>query len=171
MIIKRRDALNLAIRFAVCSYSGNFPFAITPVSRYTFGNVAFFHPSSFSRTEDVEHVLEQFLGDSYTKTAVSTWKPAEADENQETESKSPAYYLYVEDQNGDLVEGVSVNFCSDTASIPGTTDESGWIVFIGAPDVYHVQIVSVPDGYSWDKEDEIDTSDKGGKFIMLIMKD
>jgi len=33
------------------------------------------------------------------------------------------------------------------------------------------QIVSVPDGYSWDKEDEIDTSDKGGKFLMLIMKD
>ena len=139
-----------------------------------FGNAVFLHPNSFSRTEDVEYILDQFLGDSYTETAVSTWTPAEEDESQETdkdaETKSPAYYLYVVDQAGDPVEGVSVNFCTDTASYPGTTDEGGYIVFVGTPQTYHVQIVSVPEGYSFSKEDEIDTPDKGSQFLMQITK-
>lgn len=140
-----------------------------------FGNTVFFHPSSFSRTEDVEHVLELFLGDSYTETAVSTWEPAKADENTETdeneEDDTPSYFVYVIDQNGDTVGNVSVNFCTDTASFPETSDERGIISFIGVPAAYHVQIVSVPDGYSWEEEDEIDTSDKGGKFLLTIRKD
>ena len=140
-----------------------------------FGNAVFVHPGAFTRTEDVEHVLDQFLGDSYKETAVFTWEPAESAENEETDkntkNNSPAYYLYVSDQNGDPVSGVSVNLCTDTASFPETSDEGGYIVFVGTPDVYHVQIVSVPDGYSFDKEDEIDTPDHGGKVLLLIRKD
>jgi len=53
-----------------------------------------------------------------------------------------------------------VNFCTDTASFPEKTDEGGYVVFVGTPETYHVQIVSVPEGYSFSKEDEINTSVK-----------
>ena len=45
------------------------------------------------------------------------------------------------------VEGVVVNFCTDTTCVPVTSAERGIAVFTGAPARYHVQIVKIPEGW------------------------
>lgn len=45
------------------------------------------------------------------------------------------------------VEGVVINFCTDTTCTPVTSDESGAAVFTGPPARYHAQIVKIPEGW------------------------
>lgn len=58
------------------------------------------------------------------------------------------YTVYAYDSEGNMVEGVVVNFCSDTSCTPVTTDAEGAATFTGAPGRYHVQIVKMPEGMS-----------------------
>ena len=61
-------------------------------------------------------------------------------------------------ENGEDVVGVVINFCSDTACTPVTTTEDmGKAVFRGAPGKYHVQVVSVPEGWKLADEEELYT--------------
>ncbi len=49
--------------------------------------------------------------------------------------------------NYEEIEGVVVNFCTDTTCAPIVSGETGEAVFTGAPARYHVQIVQVPEGW------------------------
>ena len=69
-----------------------------------------------------------------------------------------AYVIHVVDQDGNPVEEVTVNFCTDTACTPEETDEAGMIAFEGEPREYHVQIVDVPEGYSYDESFDMYTT-------------
>ena len=66
--------------------------------------------------------------------------------------------VHVLDQDGNPVEGVTVNFCTDVSCVPKESDEDGLITFTGAPDAYHVTVVDAPDGYSWDEDYEMYTA-------------
>ena len=79
--------------------------------------------------------------------------------------------MHVVDQNGNPVEGVTVNFCTDVSCVPKESDEDGLITFTGAPDAYHVTIVDVPDGYSWDEDYEMYTAREYGEWILRVRKD
>ena len=57
-----------------------------------------------------------------------------------------------------VYEEVTVNFCTDTACTPEETDEAGMIAFEGEPREYHVQIVDVPEGYSYDESFDMYTT-------------
>ena len=57
-----------------------------------------------------------------------------------------------------VYEEVTVNFCTDTACTPEETDETGMIAFEGEPREYHVQIVDVPEGYSYDESFDMYTT-------------
>lgn len=81
-----------------------------------------------------------------------------------------AYLLHVVDQNGAPVPGVFVTFCTDTACIMQQSDESGTVSFDGAPDVYHVQLIKVPDGYSFDPAFELYTTRTYGEWLLRIQK-
>ncbi len=59
------------------------------------------------------------------------------------ENAAQAYIIHVVDRDNHPVEEVTVNFCTDTACTPSTSDENGTVTFTGAPDVYHVQIVEL----------------------------
>ncbi len=50
-------------------------------------------------------------------------------------------------ENYEDVEGVVVNFCTDTTCTPVTSAESGAAVFTGPPTRYHAQIVRIPEGW------------------------
>ena len=99
-----------------------------------------------------------------------SWEYADADAPAETSLQ--AYIIHVVDQYNNPVKEVTVNFCTDKACIPSESDGSGTITFAGAPDVYHVQIVELPDGYSWDEEYGMYTSpDEYGEWVLRVRKD
>ena len=98
-----------------------------------------------------------------------TWEYA--DEEKKAENKQEAYLVHVADQDGNPVEGVTVNFCTDTACVPKESDENGLITFTGAPDAYHVQIIDAPDGYSWDEDYEMYTAREYGEWVLRVRKD
>ncbi len=98
-----------------------------------------------------------------------TWEYADADGRNEEAAQ--AYILHVLDQDGSPVEGVIVNFCTDTACVPKESDEDGLITFTGAPDAYHVTIVDAPEGYSWDEDYEMYTAREYGEWVLRVRKD
>jgi len=97
------------------------------------------------------------------------WKYA--DETAQPVEGPQAYILHVVDQDNNPVEGVAVNFCTDTACTPQETDETGTITFKGEPERYHFQIVEVPDGYSWDESFDMYTTPEYGEWVLLVKKD
>lgn len=63
------------------------------------------------------------------------------------EEETAVYQLSVVDQNGDPVPGAVVKFCTDESCVPVTADEAGKLSYSAAPQVYHVEVLSVPEGY------------------------
>ena len=86
-------------------------------------------------------------------------------------SKADAYIIHVLDQNGDPVPEVCVNFCTDVACVPCESDEDGTIVYTGKPDIYHVQIIDYPEGYSCDESFEMYTPKTYGEWVLRLRKD
>lgn len=109
-------------------------------------------------------------GKKETKAGVAT----DANQNESAEgetSEAAEYIVNVVDQNGDPVPGAYVNFCTDTACMPSVSDESGVITFSGEPYAYHLQILKVPEGYSFDKDFETYTDEVPGETTITITKD
>ena len=98
-----------------------------------------------------------------------SWEYAE--EKAPEENALKAYIIHVVDQDNKPVEEVTVNFCTDTACVPNDSDENGTVTFTGAPDIYHVQIVDVPEGYSWDESYDIYTTKEYGEWVLRVRKD
>ena len=63
------------------------------------------------------------------------------------------------------------NFCTDTACSLTQSDENGIISFDGAPDVYHIQLLKAPEGYSFDSGFELYTERTYGEWLLRISKD
>lgn len=66
-----------------------------------------------------------------------------------------SYRVLVQDQDGKPVPGCVVNFCTDTACNSVTTDRDGSAVFKGLPDSYHIQLLTLPEGYEYEGEEEL----------------
>lgn len=98
-----------------------------------------------------------------------TWKYAEPDPLPDTVLQ--AYILHIIDQNGAPVPGVIVNFCTDTACTAQKSDESGTIAFAGEPDIYHVQLLKAPSGFSFDSDFDMYTGKTYGEWVLRIRKD
>ncbi len=60
------------------------------------------------------------------------------------------YTVSCQGEDGAGIAGVMINFCTDSACTPVISGEGGAAVFTGAPEAYHVQIVSIPAG--WEPE-------------------
>ncbi|MBR6029985.1 MAG: TlpA family protein disulfide reductase [Clostridia bacterium] len=97
-------------------------------------------------------------------------------EMTEGEAEAPAeeaaaYVLHVTDQYGAPVPGLMLNFCTDTACVLLKSDENGLIIFEGAPDTYHVQLLKAPEGYSFDPGFELYTPKAYGEWLLRVRKD
>ena len=103
------------------------------------------------------------------KLGAVTWEYAETDEK--AENALQAYIIHVVDQDNNPVEGVAVNFCTDTACVPQESDENGTVTYTGAPNIYHIQIVDAPEGYSWDESYEMYTTREYGEWVLRVRKD
>ena len=127
--------------------------------------------------EAMEKITDTFViaGDEYIDELVDnltsqgkevSWEYAQP---AAVEAGAPrAYILHVNDQNGEPVPGVVVNFCTDIACSMARSDESGIIRFDGKPDTYHIQLLKVPEGYSFDSGFDFYTTDTYGEWELLI---
>ena len=121
----------------------------------------------------VDDAIELLTQSGYSVTG---WEYAEEDATAEANIRTEgsalqAYILHAADQYGNPGPEVTVNFCTSTACIPEESDENGLIVFDGSPDVYHVQLVDVPDGYSYDDGFELYTGPEYGEWVLRVKKD
>lgn len=82
----------------------------------------------------------------------------------------PTYTVKVLDQDGKPVPGCVVNFCSDDACTPVTTDKDGSAVFRGLPYAYHVELLSLPEGYEYTGEEALTLPAEGGTLSVAVTK-
>ena len=84
--------------------------------------------------------------------------------SSESETEDPSKCTYTvcvtSLENGEGIEGVMINFCTDSACTPVTTDEEGTAVFTGDPYKYHVQIIKCPEGFEMPEESDWYTEEK-----------
>ena len=113
--------------------------------------------------------IESFV--DFLKAAGSNEVTVEYETDADDESSVDAYIIHVLDQNGDPVPEVIVNFCTDTACTPCEADEDGTIAYTGKPDVYHIQIIDYPEGYSCDESFEMYTPETYGEWVLRLTKD
>lgn len=67
------------------------------------------------------------------------------------ENPGNVYRVVVTDESGAAVQGVMIQFCSETMCLMGETDDSGIATFENQEEgAYTVHVYSVPDGYAED---------------------
>ena len=115
-----------------------------------------------------EKYLEEVEDDLRTSGAQEIRR--EKGETVEEGDGPEAYIIRVIDQAGNPVAEVTVNFCTDISCTPCESDENGTITFNGTPGVYHVQLIDVPEGYSYDEEFEMYTGNTYGEWLLRIRK-
>lgn len=84
--------------------------------------------------------------------------------------RKEADILHAVDQFGKPVPGVIVLFCTDLTCSQAVSDESGVITFAGEPENYHVQILKVPEGYSFDPAFELQTGAGFGEWVLVVRR-
>ena len=66
--------------------------------------------------------------------------------------------------------GVMINFCTDTVCTMLVSGQDGTVSFDGAPDVYHVQLLKAPEGYSFDAEFDMYTDTAFREWVLRIRR-
>ena len=117
------------------------------------GRVAYYGVGAFVNGEAFEKVVTLLMGDDYTGKQL--W----------------LYTDFVADQMGELVPNAEIRFSTETASETVSTGEAGFTFIVAeAPTEYHIQILSVPDGYSlYDNEDAV-AGPESGYFQLNVYK-
>jgi hypothetical protein len=76
----------------------------------------------------------------------------------------------VGDEEGNLVKGATVQFCSDTTCTMGKTDENGVAVFnMEEGPIYTIHMLKVPEGYEKTNE-EFETADTYCDVYIVLQK-
>ena len=140
----------------------------TPATAITF----------FASEENVNTFLTEMLDDNDQPMALS-WSYADgtkpstdalAEAGADVASPYASYKLTFADEEGNPVEGVIANVCDDTSCQPMTSDENGVVEFQAAPFAYHIQVISVPEGYEFDTSAEYYTEEAGGEMSFTLTK-
>ena len=95
--------------------------------------------------------------------------PAE-DTASSAEAESQGYAVLVQDENGDPVPDVMVQFCSDTECMMETTDGDGTAAFDVEAGTYTVHILKVSEGFEEDSEEYEAPAEPGTVEITLKKK-
>ena len=72
------------------------------------------------------------------------------------------------DAQGNPVPGCIVNFCTDEMCLPVVADADGVAAYTGAPYAYHLQVIKVPDGYTFDTAQEFYAEVMGGEMTVTV---
>ena len=115
-----------------------------------------------------DEYIEELENDLLSWGYQVTWEYADSLPAEETAPQ--ACILHITDQDGAPVPGTTVKFCTDTTCVLLQADENGVVSFDGAPDTYHVQLLNVPDGYSFDADFGLTTNAAYGEWAVRIWK-
>ena len=99
------------------------------------------------------------------------WTPSEEKEEAQASSEPDAYIIHVTDQYGDPVPDMILNFCTDEACVQARSDQSGRILFDGAPMAYHLQLLKAPEGFSFDPAFDFTMPDSYGTWRLQIKRE
>lgn len=119
----------------------------------------------FSGEEALQAALENVMAQ---EGCTLTWRYADDDAGAAEGERT--YAVSFVDQHGDPVPGCVVNFCTDELCAPVFSDEAGVASFIGEPYAYHLQVIKVPDGYSFDTSQEFTADPAGGEMTFVVEK-
>ena len=140
----------------------------TPATAITF----------FASEENVNTFLTEMVGEDGQPMALS-WSYADgtkpstdalAKAGADVASPYASYKLTFADEEGNPVAGVIANVCDDDSCQPMTSDENGVVEFQAAPFAYHIQVISVPEGYEFDTSAEYYTEEAGGEMSFTLTK-
>ena len=81
--------------------------------------------------------------------------------------KSAKYEVLVKDEAGKPVSGVTIQFCSDTECMMGTTDANGIAAFEKEAGSYTVHVLKVPEGFESVTEEFTAPAQPGQLVIVL----
>ncbi|MBQ3356226.1 MAG: redoxin domain-containing protein [Oscillospiraceae bacterium] len=88
----------------------------------------------------------------------------------ESEPSLRTFTVYAE-ADGQPLQGVIVNFCTDEFCAPVTTQADGHAVFSGQPQEYHVQVVSAPEGFRLLGEPDFSVDADSSTITLLFTED
>ena len=113
------------------------------------GTVKFSQVGAFASAEAFETVLKACLDDDL--------------------SGGRALYTFaVADEDGYGVEGAYLNVCTDTDCHLLQTDKNGLAFLFSEPTIYHVQLIRVPDGFTFDAGKEYYTGLESDMIIIYL---
>ena len=113
-------------------------------------------------------------GGSESDTPATTEaKVPETTAAQETESAAVDskvdYTVTVQDEEGNPISGVIVQWCLETC-FPGVTDASGVATYHAEEADYHVQINSMPAGYTYSTEEQEFSYEGSSREMTIVLK-
>ena len=79
----------------------------------------------------------------------------------------PVYVIRFTDPDGDPVPGVMLNVCDDTACTMLTADDDGTAHFSGEQKQWSVQILKVPEGFTFAQGEKLPLNEAGETVIVL----
>lgn len=94
-----------------------------------------------------------------------------ATDTQTDSTENTVYTVVITDQDKEAVQGCIVNFCDDSSCMAVVSDKHGTAQYSGAAYPYHIQVVKVPDGYSYDTSKEYIAEENGCKLDVTVVKD
>ena len=86
----------------------------------------------------------------------------------EADSSHALYTVKFVDQEGRPVPQCVVNLCTDTMCQTFVTDENGMVEAEMEKGIYHVQVLKIPEGYSFDLNTERYTQRNGGTMEFVL---
>lgn len=90
------------------------------------------------------------------------------DAAQDQLPESVSYTVRFTDPSGNPVPGCIINFCTDEMCVPVRSDGNGIAYFEGAPYEYHLQVIKVPEGHSFDTKQEFTAPLLGGEICFTV---
>ena len=127
------------------------------------GTLVFYQDYGIDSADELVEMFDEILAEDYEggyEVCHSYDIEVEGD-LEEAEEALSGYKILVKDQNQDPIPNVMINFCSEiqqTCRMEGT-NEDGEIFFEVPEDSYHISILAAPEGYSYDKDFEMYTTD------------
>ena len=105
-----------------------------------------------------------------SKNTFLDWFGEYTGDNFDPSVSSYTVYAYG-NENSEKIAGAVINFCTDTACTPvRTSEDMGKAVFSGTPEKYHIQVVSVPDGWQPVTKEDLYTETYSGTFYIAFEK-
>lgn len=123
----------------------------------------------FADEEGLEKFVKSFAARAwYTE---EEWKNMQSENEQEDEPLGDVVYtLRCVDENGERIEGVTLQVCNDSTCSVYVTDANGECVLTLPSDNYEIHVLKAPEGYTFDSEAVVNAPIEGGEVTISLKR-